>query len=209
MRRRNFISNMALLVPAGLAAPKLIMENGKPATKTVNTSVLVWGAGEASLFVASELKKQGVRVVIVEPSLGKGEDAFYNASIPSVMEQPDKHSKAVYKKISASDYAMVHEEIKNDFKPTSLRRSFTGFVINDGDTEYRASKLIVHAPVDISVAENSIGVRTPGAGIKIISLKKTTFYPRIKYRVLSGTKISRDAITQFTKDKGPVVLGIH
>jgi len=57
MQRRNFISNLAVILPAGIVAPKLLLGSETPFTKQVNTKVLILGAGQAALFIAKKLKK--------------------------------------------------------------------------------------------------------------------------------------------------------
>ncbi|MBL0154714.1 MAG: hypothetical protein IPP93_14995 [Chitinophagaceae bacterium] len=207
MQRRKFISNLAVLVPAGMAAPQILNAQSN-ADNQVETSVLIWGAGEASLFLANELKKKGVSFVVIEPSATSADKAFYNSEAPTVAVYSSKHAKASKRPISSEDYETVVTDVKSDSSPVEIRRHSRGFTIRAGNKEYRASKLVVHAPVQIDAANNTIHIQTPSANAVPLVLKKSMFYPKARLRVIGGTGIDAQSVAAFVKDPQHSVLGI-
>lgn len=206
MQRRKFISNLAVLLPAGMAAPQLLNAQGN--SNQVEAGVLIWGAGEASLFMANELKKQGVSFVVIEPSATTADKAFYNSEAPAVAEYTSKHAKARKRPISSNDYKTVVADVESDSAPVEIRRHSRGFTVRAGNKEYRASKLVVHAPVQIDAANNTIHIQTPSANAVPLVLKKSMFYPKAQLRVVGGTGIDAQTVAAFVKDPQHSVLGI-
>lgn len=65
MRRRRFVKNAGLFIPAAMITGNLMAKNSE---KTASGSVIIVGAGAAGLYAASVLKAAGVNITILEAS---------------------------------------------------------------------------------------------------------------------------------------------
>jgi hypothetical protein len=210
MQRRNFISNLAVILPAGMVAPKLLFEDKPPYIKLIESSVLVLGAGNAGLFIAKKLKKEKVATVLLEPSNGTKQAALYDHSVTAgVIKQRNKYQPAEVQSVAHHEYDELNEIIVLDFVPTEIRKTVNGFIITDGTTAYCASKLIIALPVQMDTANASLKVSLNGqeTTVAICCKRKNKINPA-SFSTLSAAKIDEQQVLKFATQKSPGILAV-
>jgi monoamine oxidase len=210
MQRRNFISNLAVILPAGMVAPKLLFESKPSYKKIIQTRVLVLGAGTAGLFIAQKLKKEQLSTLLLEPSGGTNQSAVYNHTVTSgVIRQKDKHQKAEVETILHHQYQELEEMITLNFIPTEITKTADGFIVTDDTTAYSTTKLILALPVQIdsSTASVRITLSDQHKDIVICCKRKKQRNPAI-FSTLSAEKIDEQQLLKFAHQKSPGILAI-
>ncbi|MCX6317630.1 MAG: hypothetical protein NTW29_10085 [Bacteroidetes bacterium] len=199
MQRRNFISNLAVILPAGIVAPKLLLEDSPVTGKLVKTKVLVLGAGDAGLFIARKFKEQKIETVMLEPGTGTGTEALYNHHTqPGIIRQHNQHQKAETITISAAHVQPISEEVNAGFIPTSIRKTGEGYFVTDGSTTYQATKLVVALPIELDTTSASLKVKLNADGKAIhISCKRKNMRNPATLITISAAKIDEAVVDQF------------
>lgn len=210
MQRKNFISNLAVIIPAGMAAPKLLFENNAAKKNLITSNVLVLGAGNAGLFIAQQLKKQKINTLLLEPSGEIGNAAVYNHPVKAgVLKQIDEHTKASIQTISSSHYSNVEETVIFDFLPTTITRTENGFRVSNGTTAYETKKLVVALPVEMDLSTSSLHIKvTYQKNPLVISCKRKNQKNPATIRTISAAKMDEKVMMQFATEKSPGILAI-
>ncbi len=94
MRRRKFIRNMGMAIPAGLIVPSFL--SSVYAACTASGKVIIIGAGAAGLYAAKMLKDAGVDVTILEASSihgGRIKPLYDFADFPVMIGAEEVHGK--------------------------------------------------------------------------------------------------------------------
>lgn len=119
MTRRELIRNLALLLPAGVAAPSLLSsckkDPGSGDAQQFFGSVLIIGAGPAGVYAAELLRKYGIDVTILEATSRSGGRILGNNSIGQMpVELGASHlygrRSLLYDTVIASGQNLVHLE---------------------------------------------------------------------------------------------------
>ncbi len=210
MQRRNFISNLAVILPAGMVAPKLLFETVPTYKKLVETNVLVLGAGTAGLFITQKLKKEKLSALLLEPSGGTNQDAEYNhTATTGVIKQKNKHQKADVETISHQQYEALEEMVTFNFSPTEIKKTANGFIVTDGTTAYSTSKLILALPVQMDISTASLRVTLSGMNSDVvICCKRKNQRNPATFSTLSAEKIDEQQLLKFAVQKSPGILAI-
>ena len=209
MQRRHFISNMAVILPAGMVAPKLLFET-KPSYKQIaETNVLVLGAGTAGLFITKQLNKEKATAILLEPSLGTNQDAMYNHTVATgLIRQNNQQQKAAIETIGHQHHSGIEERITLNFVPTSITQTADGFIVTDGTTAYKAPKLILALPVQMDETSKLLKVSVAGnKEVAICCKRKNKAIPASVCTVSAG-KIDEDQLSKFALQKGHGILAI-
>jgi flavin-dependent dehydrogenase len=209
MQRRNFISNLAVILPAGMVAPKLLLEE-KSSSKAIKTNVLVLGGGSAGLFIAQKLKKEKIDTIVLEPSSGISQSAGYNHPIKAAfIRQTDRNKNASVQSITAKLYSEVEEIVTLDFVPNEIRKTEAGYMVTDGTTTYLAEKLVIALPVemDLNVMALTIQVKENKKPVLVSCKRKNQKNPPI-VRTISVAKIDEQSIIKFAREKTQGILAI-
>lgn len=208
MQRRNFISNMAIILPAGMVAPKLLFEDKPLTANLIKTDVLVLGAGNAGLFIAQRLKKEKLNTVILEPGSGSSHDAMYNHHAqPGIIRQYDRHSKAEIEAIAANHVDEVHKAVTAGFRAKEIRKTADGYIISDGSTAYQAKKLVLAMPVEMDLSAAAMKVKmTKEDSTLTISCKRKNQQNPATIRTVSAAKIDEADILKFAKEAAQGLL---
>jgi 2-polyprenyl-6-methoxyphenol hydroxylase-like FAD-dependent oxidoreductase len=209
MQRRNFISNLAVILPAGMVAPKLLFENNTITGNLIKTEVLVLGAGNAGLFIAQQLRKEKIETVLLEPGNGTSQSAVYNHHAqPGIIRQYGKNEKAKIETIAAGHFDEVSEAVTAGFMPTEIRKTAEGYFITDGTTTYSAKKLVLALPVEIDLAAATIKVKANEDSSVAISCKRKNQRNPATVRTISAAKIDEAAVLQFAREKSQGLLAV-
>ena len=203
MQRRNFISNLAVILPAGMIAPKLLFENKPLYKKLVKTNILVLGAGNAGLFIAQKLKKEKIETILLEPSGGTSHSAGYNHTVKAgIIKQRDKYTKASIETIFANQYSDMEEMVTLDFLPAEIRKTGTGFIVTDGITAYCAEKLVVALPVEMNPETSSLTIKIAGnKSVLVVSCKRKIQKNQAMFRTIPAAKIDEQQLLKFAGQK--------
>ncbi len=210
MQRRNFISDMAVLLPAGMIAPKLLFENTPGSRKLVRTKVLILGAGTPGLFIANKLTQEKIETMLLEPASGSGHAAVYNYNVKAgAISQKDKYSNSKIEVITTQEYSGNSKSIVLDFIPREIKRNTEGFIVTDGTTTYSAEKLIIALPVEMNMQTSSLKISMPASDHSLsISCKRKSLVKPITFRTLSVAKIDRESVLNFANHKKQDILAI-
>jgi thioredoxin reductase len=210
MQRRNFISNLAVILPAGIVAPKLLLEDSPVTGKLVKTKVLILGAGDAGLFIARKFKEQKIETVVLEPGSGAGNEAIYNHHAqPGIIRQYNQHQKAETVTISSAHHEAISEEVNAGFVPTSIRKTGEGYFVTDGTTTYQATKLVVALPLELDTtsANLKVNLNTEGKAVHISCKRKNMRNPAT-LRTISAAKIDEAVVAQFGQQQAHGLLAV-
>lgn len=210
MQRRNFISNLAVILPAGMAAPSLLFENKPVYKKLVQTDVLILGAGTAGLFMAHKFSSEKRSTTLLEPSGGTSQSAIYNhIATPGIIKQKDKHQKAEVETISHRQYDELEEKAVLHFIPTEIKKTADGFIVTDGTTAYNTTKLILALPIQIDASRASIRVAISDQHKDIIICCKRKLQQNpATIRTLSAAKMDEQQLAKFADQKTHGILAI-
>lgn len=209
MQRRNFISNLAVILPAGAVAPNLLFENSQQYKNLSKKDVVILGAGQAALFIANKLKKQKLSVVITEPSGGISEAASHNHAVrPGIIRQTGKHEQAEVCAITEQHYDDIMGEVKTGFIPAEIKRTAEGFIVTDGEQSFLAEKLVVAMPVSMDTDKSMMQVSTSDKHSISVSCKKKGDPGPLQLRTTAAGKIDEEMLTRFAAGKKPAILAI-
>lgn len=211
MQRRNFISNLAVILPAGMVAPKLLFENDPQYNNNlVKTDVLVLGAGSAGLFIAQKLKKAKIETIVLEPSGGVSRSAGYNHPVKAgVLKQSDKHQKASVESISAKHYSDAEDLVTLDFIPTEIKKTADGFIVTNGKKSFIARKLMVAMPVEMNTHTAALTIKIAEGNKSVaVSCKKKNQKNPAEFRTISAEKIDEDSVMKFARKQSQGILAI-
>lgn len=210
MQRRNFISNLAVILPAGLVAPKLLLDESPVKGKLVKTQVLVLGAGNAGLFIAKKLKEQKTDTVLLEPGHGTSESATYNHHAqPGIIRQFSRTKKAETVTISSLHTNSMSDKVTAGFMPTEIRKTAEGYFITDGRTTYQATKLVLALPLEMDLKSAAINVKLDNEGSVLqVSCKRKNMRNPATIRTISAQKIDESVISQFGKMQNHGLLAV-
>lgn len=209
MQRRNFISNLAVVLPAGMIAPQLLVEK-KSSNKAIKTGVLVLGGGSAGLFIAEKLKKEKINTLVLEPTSGISQSAGYNHPVKAAfIRQTDKNKNANVQSITAKLYSEVEEIVTLDFVPTEIKKTEAGYVVTDGATTYQAEKLVIALPVemDLDVMALTITIKENKKPLVVSCKRKNQKNPPI-VRTISVAKIDEQSVLKFAREQAQGILAI-
>jgi predicted NAD/FAD-dependent oxidoreductase len=210
MQRRNFISNLAVILPAGMVAPKLLFENEAAHRQAIQTKVLVLGAGNAGLFIARQLKKQKIDAIVLEPSGGINQQAVFNHTEKAgVIRQADKHAKADVVTIRDKQLSEVEEMVVFDFLPGQIKKTGTGFLVTNGTHTYSAEKLVVALPVQMDTTENllTICITQNNKTVSVSCKRKNQKNPVVLHTV-PASRIDEQKVLQFASHQSQGILAI-
>lgn len=207
MQRRNFISNLAVILPAGIVAPKLLLEDSPVKGKLVKTKVLVLGAGDAGLYIARQLKEQKIDSIVLEPATG---EAMYNHHTkPGIIRQHNKYQKAETVTISAAQNQAISEKVVEGFMPDSIQKTGEGYFVTDGTTTYQATKLVVALPIELDTTTASLKVKLNGDGKAVhISCKRKNVRNPATLKTISAAKIDEAIVAQFGQQQTHGLLAV-
>jgi thioredoxin reductase len=209
MQRRHFISNMAVILPAGMVAPKLLFETTPGYKKLVETNVLVLGAGTAGLFITKQLNKEKATAILLEPSSGTNNDAAYNHTIATgFIQQKDQQQRAEVKTLTHQHHAGMEETVTLNFVPTAITRTENGFIVTDGTIAYSAPKLILALPVQMDELNKLLKVAVSGTNEVAVCCKRKNQKKPVSFSTLSAGKIDEQQIVKFVAQKSPGILAV-
>ncbi|MBL7749120.1 MAG: hypothetical protein JNM19_16900 [Chitinophagaceae bacterium] len=212
MQRRNFISNLAVILPAGMIAPKLLLENTPPYKKLLKTNVLVLGANKAGIFIANQLRKEKIETIVLEPSGGINQSSIYNHMEKSgVIRQRDKHTKASVQAIAGIEYSEVEDVVMLDFIPSSIKKTDAGYMVSDGTTAYSAEKLVISLPVEIDLNAKALKITVSENSNKVlVSYKRRN--PKQKnstdFTTISASMIDEEKVLGFAIKQSQGILAV-
>ncbi|MBL7731469.1 MAG: hypothetical protein JNM88_09855 [Chitinophagaceae bacterium] len=209
MQRRNFISNLAVILPAGAVAPNLLFENRRQYKNLSKTDVVILGAGQAALFIANTLKKQKLSVIIAEPTGGISQAAAHNhADKPGIIRQTSKHTKAEVNSITERHYGDIAGEVKTGFIPSEIKRTAEGFIVTDGEQSFQAEKLVVALPVSMDTENSMMQISTSDKHSISVSCKKKGDPGPLQLRTTAAGRIDEEMLTRFAAGNKPAILAI-
>jgi thioredoxin reductase len=210
MQRRNFISNLAVILPAGMVAPKLLFEDQPTTTNLIKAEVLVLGAGNAGLFIAQKLRKAKIETVLLEPGTGTSDAAVYNHHQQAgIIRQHEKNSKAEVITISADRLTTISETVAAGFVPKEIRKTSDGYFVSDGKTTYQAQKLVLALPVEMDLAAATVKVNLAQQDSSLlISCKRKNQRNPATIRTISAAKIDEAIVLQFGHQQSQGLLAV-
>lgn len=209
MQRRSFISNLAVILPAGMVAPKLLLDKKATYKNLVNTRVLILGAGNAALYIAGRLKEDRISFVIAEPSGGAGEAAIYNHSVkPAVISQENRDQKAITREISSGQVDSLRDEVVHGFIATTIEKTDKGFIVSDGERAFAAEQIIVSLPAELKDSPGSLNIKLTDTQNLQVARKLNGSKKRLVFRTISAARIDEDTVKSFSQQKTPGILAI-
>lgn len=210
MQRRNFISNLAVILPAGMVAPKLLFEDQPSTANLIKAEVLVLGAGNAGLFIAHKLRKAKINTILLEPGTGSSQDAAYNHSHqPGIIRQHGKYDKAEVIAIAADRLAATSESAATGFMPREIRKSGAGYIITDGKTTYQAKKLVLALPIEMDHEKAMVRVKLDQQDSTLaFSCKRKNQRNPATIRTISAAKIDEAIVMQFGRQESHGLLAV-
>lgn len=209
MQRRNFISNLAVILPAGMVAPKLLFENNTITGNLIKTDVLVLGAGNAGLFIAQQLRKEKIKTVLLEPGTGSSQSAVYNHHAqPGIIRQYGKNEKAQIETIDDGHFDEINEAVTAGFMPTEIRKTGEGYFITNGTTTYNAKKMVLALPIEMDISAATIKVKAKEDSSLVISCKRKNQRNPATVRTISAAKIDEAAVLQFARQQSHGLLAV-
>ncbi len=212
MQRRNFISNLAVILPAGMIAPKLLLEETPSYKNLLKTNVLVLGAGKAGVFIASHLRNEKIETTVLEPSGGINQSSVYNHTAKSgVIKQKSKHSKANVEALYNREYSEVEDMVVLDFVPSNIKKTEAGYVVTNGTNAYTAEKLVIALPVEIDIdAKRLVITVTENKKTVAVSYKRKNQKQKNSsdFSTISASMIDEEKILQFVRQQPQGILAI-
>lgn len=209
MQRRSFISNLAVILPAGMVAPKLLLDEKASYKNKISTQVLVLGAGNAALHLAGRLKKSRINVIVAEPSGGTGDAAIFNHTTKAaVIRQQSRHQKANTRELPSPEFGDQKEEVINGFIPTAIEKTENGFLVSDGETAFAAEKIIVALPVQLNHDPGTLKIKITDTQSLQVHRKRSGQKKSVVIKTISVAKIDEEEVVQFAAHKTPGILTI-
>lgn len=198
MQRRNFIGNLAVILPAGIVAPNLLIEQTPQYKNLVKTKVLILGAGDAALFIAGKLKKEKIDAVVLEPAGGISDSAVYNhIDRAGVIKQPDLHQNATVSSISEDHYSGTEGIVTTGFIPAEITKTADGFIVSDGEKAYSAEKLIIALPVKVDMDKAVLVIDTAAGNTVKVSCKRNGKKNHTVLQTITAAKIDEQFVMRF------------
>ena len=206
MQRRNFISNMAVLVPAGLAAPKLLFDEPGYSGPLTAKDFIVLGAGDAGLFIAHELNKGGKDVLVLEA--GSESPVYNHAASAARFLDKGAGQQAGSEQITSRHYNADELSVQYSFQTNKIIKTGDGFIVTNGKENFITRKLVVAVPVNMDLEKASLEVQTTEDSTATVCCKRKIQRNPAQVITMPAKRISANEITKFSKAKQQSLLAV-
>jgi thioredoxin reductase len=199
MLRRNFLRNAAITLPVAIAAPHTIFAADSAGVKKV--PVIIIGAGNAALYLASALAAANTDVLVLEPGNDTATNAWHNSML--------QHTSPVGKQISHDELDTATFNQSKIITGRQLKKiscGSKGFTITDNHGQtYSAAKVIFNTPVEFSNTKAEVHIQASSEKKISISIKRNDS-TSAKCVAVQATGICNEVITAFTAGSKPTIM---
>jgi predicted NAD/FAD-dependent oxidoreductase len=203
MLRRNFLRNAAFTLPVALAAPELLFAKNKKTAK--KAKVVIIGAGNAGLYVASQLAAANTDVLLLEPGNGTALNAWHNTA------KQDGNIPVMGKQLDHAELATASfDKLKTVTEKQIVKIDCTekGFTLTDNEaTIYTADKIVFATPFQFCDTKAMVYVNTAASQKLAISIKRNDS-TSAQCWATSAAGINEQLLTAFNRSSKPAILCI-